>query len=162
MADEGMGEYEDKPIRRLALEVRNTAGGLNAAMKVDGERIHAGERRFIVYDVVFDKFRFDPMDDGDAWCLVSIGSASAAAFLEEESVKEQLQASREAQVAISDEAKGRRQLDDEDEGLLATAHGLGQHNDESVEGCPDCDDAGLDPVEREVKEKLGKSASRPV
>lgn len=165
------GEYEGLPIIKLAIEVRNTAGGLNAAMRVHGGMIHPGEHHTVAYDVVFDKHRYDPMkdprDESDAWCLVAIGSATAAAILsaEDVAVQEQLQASREEQLRMADEKNGRAQLDDDERGLLATAHGLGEHNEHKADGCPLCeervDDDELDPAEREVREKLQDGGAEP-
>lgn len=140
MAPKDFGEYEGKPIRRMAIEVRNTSGGLNAAMRVDPKRIHPGETRFVVYEVQFDKFRFDPMDDGDAWTLVPIGIASTAAFLDESDVKEALERSRQAEIELADEKANRKQLDPGPDGVamkLSTDHAAGLHK-RRRKGCPDC------------------------
>jgi hypothetical protein len=140
MAKEDLGEYEGKPIRKMAIEVRNTAGGLNAAIKVDPSRIHPGERRIVAYDVVFDKFRFDPMDEGDAWCLVAIGSASTAAFLDPTVVQAELEKSKQAAIELADEKAGRKALDPGPDGVamkLSTEHAAGEHK-RRRKACPDC------------------------
>lgn len=136
MAKDDLGEYEGKPIRKMAIEVRNTAGGLNAAIRVDPSRIHPGERRIVAYDVEFDKFRFDPMDDGDAWCLVAIGSASTAAFLDPKVVQAELERSKLAAIELADEKAGRAQLTPEMK--LSTEHANGKHDKRRKKGCPDC------------------------
>lgn len=129
-----LGEYEGKPIRKMAVEVKNTSGGLHAAMKVHPDRIRPGETRFVCYEVTFDKFRFDPMDDGDAWCLVPIGSASTAAFLDEATVRESLEASRLAQIALDEEKKGLRPMEPIDR---IEEHNAGLHKRKRKD-CDEC------------------------
>lgn len=131
-----LGEYENKPIRKMAIEVRNTSGGLNAAVKVDPTPIHGGDTRFVVYEVEFDKFRFDPMDDGDAWCLVPIGTAKAAAFLDEKLVRKAIDDAKKAAIELADEKAGRSQLSPEMK--LSTDHANGKHEKRRKKGCPDC------------------------
>lgn len=159
------GFYEGKPIRELGVEVTNTSGGLNAAMRLRGRKIHPDERLPILYDVQFAKHRYDPINDGEAWKLVTIGSAQTAAILEEGAEAEAIAEVQAEQRRMADEKHGRAQLDDEELGLLATAHGLGAHNEEKVDGCPLCEerveDDELDPAEREVREKLQDGGTEP-
>lgn len=144
MADTSLGEYEGKPIRKMAIEVRNTAGGLNAAIKVDPARIHPGEQRIVAYEVDFDKFRFDPMDDGDAWCLVAIGRATTAAFVDPSVVRASIEAARDAAKQIADEKKGQGAFSPDADGVamkLSTDHAAGLHV-RKRKACPDCNPPG--------------------
>lgn len=148
-----LGTYEGKPIRKMAIEVRNTSGGLNAAIKVDPQVIHAGERRFVVYEVVFDKFRFDPMDDGDAWCLVPIGSAGTAAFLDEATVRDAIEQARAAQVTLDDEKHGRTPMEPVDR---IEEHARGMHKRKRK----DCAECQAEVAEKQ-RERDAAAAAKP-
>lgn len=170
-----LGEYRGRPIRKMAVEVRNTSGGLNAAMRVNSEVIEPGETRFVCYEVVFDKFRFDPMDEGDAWCLVPIGHAETAAFLDETVVREAIAASKEAQAMIDGEKKGLAPMEPVDrieehqrhdfphaaapvKDCLLCQHDTGAHK-RKRKGCPACNPE-VEPEVDDLAPRRGRKGAR--
>lgn len=166
MTDTDLGEYEGLPVRKLGIEVRNTSGGLNKAMKVRPERIHPGDTRFVVYEVDFEKFRFDPIFDDDddteivAWELVAIGSANTAAFLPEGVVRQAIDDMKAAITKAEDEAKNLKQIPTPED--LSNEHATGAHDDDKYQGCPDCypDAAGSAPPKKPKGPAAAKTGAK--
>lgn len=108
---ENLGDFEGKPIRKTGIEIRNTGHGLSTALKIDPVVVHSGEKAYVVLEIVGEKHRFDPMDDGDAWERVNLTKAEVATVVDKELVMELIEAQRAKNLAAAEEAKGIQQID---------------------------------------------------
>lgn len=132
---ESLGTFDGKPVKRTSLIVRKTGDGLSKAMETDPQIIHSGERRFVLYEIIGDKIRHDPIDNGMAWCRVHITNADTVALVDEEFARDAIEQQRDKNRVLEDERKGALQLTEP--GLLATQHVTEGHA-RKVRGCPDC------------------------
>lgn len=126
-----LGTYKGKEILGIAVEIRNAAGGLNEAMKIDGEPWDFDEERVVAMRVKVVKHRHDKVKDTDGLRLVMVLDAEDATVIDEELVSEAL----DAQARRIEEAAGIKRLELQNE--VAAAHDRGEHK-KLVEDCPSC------------------------
>ena len=126
-----LSDFEGEQVHTAGLEIRNAAGGLNEAMKVDPAEWHKDEEIHVVMRCKVDKIRFDPVKDMDGWKRVHILSASEATVIDGALVAEAL----DEQAKRIEEAAGVRRLQLEDE--TKAAHDRGEHK-KLVDDCPLC------------------------
>lgn len=125
-----LSSFEGREVSSAGLEIRNAAGGLNAAMKVDPEEWHHEDEVTVVMRCKVAKIRHDPIKDTDALRRVHVLDASEATVIDDSIVAEAL----EEQAKRIEIANGIHQLPIK----LQAAHDAGEHT-ELVEGCPSCD-----------------------
>lgn len=126
-----LSKFEGKQVVTAGLEIRNAAGGLNEALKVDPEEWHGGDEVHVVLRCTVDKIRHDPVKDMDAWKRIHILTASDATVIDGTLVEEALT----EQAKRIEEAAGIRQL-----ALMSerrAAHDRGEHT-KLVDDCELC------------------------
>lgn len=126
-----LGKFEGVAVNAVGVEVRNAAGGLNDAMKVDPAAWHIGEEITLVLRCSVTKVRHDPLKDADGLRRVHILDASEATVIDDELVAEAL----DAQAIRIEQALGIHQLPI----ALMEAHDAGEHADGYVDDCPGCE-----------------------
>lgn len=138
-----LGEFEGKPIRQTRIEIRDTGHGLSTALKIDPVVVHSGSKAFVVMEIVGEKHRFDPMDEGDAWCRVNLTKAETCTVVDEELVIELIEKQREKNIALEiqeaeekEREKGVSRLDLEPPDPVE-AHNRGDHKRKRKD-CPEC------------------------
>lgn len=107
--------FEGKEVLSTGIEIPNAAGGLRAALQIDPQEFHHGERRWVVLEVVTEKIRHDPIGTTPALSRVHIMKADAATFVPREVVQPHL----DAQAARLAEADEEREAAEEAERLAA-------------------------------------------
>jgi hypothetical protein len=127
-----LNDFEGIPVATVGLEIRNAAGGLNEAMKVDPEEWHHKEEIYVVLRCEVSKIRHDPIKDLDSLRRVHILTASDAAVVDGALVAEAL----DAQAQRIEQASGIHRFPDDP---IAQAHVRGEHGAELVDGCVECD-----------------------
>ena|SRR5687768_10310016 len=133
-----LSKYRGRDVLSIGVEIRNAAGGLNDALKVDPEEYEVDDEITVVMRCVVDKHRHEKVKDTDGLRLVHILSANEAAVIDDALVAEVLdrQSKRiEAAKIQREQEKGIFQLS----AAMTEAHEEGAHADELVEGCPACD-----------------------
>lgn len=123
-------KYRGREVLSTGVEIRNAAGGLNAALKVDPEEYEVDDEITVVMRCVVDKHRHEKVKDTDGLRLVHILSANEAAVIDDAIVA----AALDEQAKRIEEASGIHRLPI----ALQEAHDKGEHT-ELVEGCPSCD-----------------------
>lgn len=141
LADTSMlNDFEGLPVRRSAIEIPGAAGGLREAMKIEPREFHKGEEVYVVLKTVAGKIRFDPITkaepDGDQ-VRVHILDVEEASFIEADIVEPTLREQRERIRLAKEKAKGVMRLPTDEE--LLRAHEAGEHSDEYVEDCVECE-----------------------
>lgn len=152
-----LSDFEGDEVVRAGLEIRNAAGGLNKALKVDAIEFHRGDKAYVVLELDLAKIRHDPEDE-DTWCRVHIFDAVAATFIDETAVRSALdEQARKIRVA-DDQARGQGALTGQSsdsevnpDALPPTPatpgfsaedaeadHLTGRHASKLVAGCPLC------------------------
>lgn len=126
-----LNSFEGRSVAMAGVEVRNAAGGLQEAMKVDPEEYHHGEELFVVLRCEVTKIRHDPIKDLDSLRRVHILTASDATIVDGSLVEEAL----DAQAQRIEEAAGIHRM--EAERILQIAHEAGEHA-KLTDGCPAC------------------------
>lgn len=84
MADEeeGLGEFEGRPVLSAAVELPSLAGGLREAAEVQGGTlIHRGDTVYILIKATGAKTRFDPVKNTDGFQRVDIPVVEGLAFV---------------------------------------------------------------------------------
>lgn len=128
--------FEGDPVLSAGVEVRNAAGGLNEALGVEPVEYHKDDTVVVILECDVSKIRFYPVKDTDGWRRVHILTATNAAVVDKSLVEDVLEAQR---IKI-EEAKGISRLPFGGEDPVE-AHNRGDHDDEAVEGCPECEAA---------------------
>jgi hypothetical protein len=138
-----LGEFEGHPVTASGIEIRNAAGGLTDALKVDPIAWADDEEITVVMRCKVKALRFDQIKDGDGEDSgkrrrVHIMNATEATVVDDEFASKVLKAQRERIAeAKADAAKG--PLDSE---LLTqeleAEHDEGAHELLPAEGCPVC------------------------
>ncbi len=115
-ADDGLGEFEGRPISAIKIIITRTGDGLSKAMTVAPKILHQGESGYIVLSYQTAKIRFDPAEDEDGEPVaerVQILVADGATFVDRDLVGDVVDtmreriAEREARIKREkDEAKG--------------------------------------------------------
>lgn len=126
-----LAKFEGRQVLTAGLEIRNAAGGLNEALKVDPEEWHHGDEVHVVLRCDVTKLRFDPIKDMDGFRRVHILTANEATVIDGTLVAEALS----EQAKRIEEAAGIRRL-----ALLSevrAAHDRGEHT-KLVEDCELC------------------------
>lgn len=129
-----LSPFEGRDVGSAGIEIRNAAGGLNQAMKVDPEEWHHGEEITVVMRCKVEKIRHDPIKDTDSLKRVHVLDASEATVIDDSLVA----AALDAQAQRIEKAAGVTRLAVDDE--LAAAHDRGDHADGLVDDCPRCDE----------------------
>lgn len=133
-----LSKYRGRDVLSIGVEIRNAAGGLNDALKVDPVEYEVDDEITVVMRCVVDKHRHEKVKDTDGLRLVHILSANEAAIVDDALVAEVLdrQSKRIEQAKIQrEQEQGVYQLG----AAMAEAHEEGHHADGLVEGCPACD-----------------------
>lgn len=140
-----LGKFEGRKVDAVGLEIRNAAGGLNDAMKIDPVEMHIDEEVTVVMRCTVTKVRHDPLRDTDGLRRVHILTAGEATIVDDELVAGLL----DAQKIRIEKALGTQRLPIE----LVEAHLNGDHADGLVEDCPNCaeEQAALDKEARAKK-----------
>lgn len=127
--------FEDTPVIATAIEIPGAGGGLRDALTVDPKELRKGTDVFVVIHGTVGKVRFDPVKDANAWKRVHILDVVTATLTDRQAVDDMLEEHRKR----VDEARGTPQIDfpptDEE---LSNQHAEGEHADEPVDGCPEC------------------------
>lgn len=126
-----LGKFEGAEVSAVGIEIRNAAGGLNAALKVAPVEYHMGDEITVVMRTTVAKLRHEPLKDADGLRRVHILDAGEATVVDDALVAEAL----DKQARQIEEALGIHQLPIS----LIAAHEAGEHADGLVEGCPTCD-----------------------
>lgn len=58
---EDLGAFDERPVFHTAIKVTKAGDGLSAALEVDPELLHLGERRFVVLETIVSKVEFVPI-----------------------------------------------------------------------------------------------------
>lgn len=131
--------FEGHAVRRAGIEIPNAAGGLREAMKIDPQVIRQGERRFVVLEVVCQKVRHEPIDaeqPGGDQSRVHVLSAQAATFVDEDLVRDHLDAQKARIALAADDDSGQQRIGHEQD--LMVEHTAGRHK-RLRKGCPACE-----------------------
>lgn len=139
-----LGKFEGRKVDAVGLEIRNAAGGLNEAMKIDPAEFHIDDEVTVVMRCTVTKVRHDPLKDTDGLRRVHILTAGEATIIDDELVSDVL----EKQKIRIEEATGVTRLPIE----LVDAHQRGEHAQDLIEECPKC----LEELDAEAKEAKGK------
>lgn len=131
-ADVKLTKFEGRKVDAVGIEIRNAAGGLQDAMKVDPEEWHLEDEITVVIRCRVTKIRHDPLKDTDGLRRVHILTAEEATVIEDDLVADAL----DEQKRRIEEVLGVQRLPIE----LIAAHEEGGHAEESVDGCPLCDE----------------------
>lgn len=142
-----LGEFDNKPVRRTSLIIRGTGDGLSKAMRTEPQLIHAGEKRYVLMEIIGDKIRHDLMDDGDAWDRVHMTVAQTCALVDEEFARDAIDAQAEKNLKLEEEAKGLVQLSPGAARLVEHDQGLHKRRRKDCPGCyPDLGEEESDGV----------------
>lgn len=130
--------FEGDDVLSAGVEIRNAAGGLNEAMKIDAAEWHKDDEVVVALRCSVTKIRFEPIKDTDGWRRVHILDASTAAVIDSDVVEKLLSAQAEKIRRAKEAEKGTQRLPLEEE--LQAAHDEGDHADGLMAGCPACDE----------------------
>lgn len=89
-----LSPLEGKEVLSAGMEIRNAAGGLNEALKIEPVEWHHGDRVTVVLDCEMSKLRFDPVKDSDGLRRIHILTADEATIIDRSLVEEALEAQR--------------------------------------------------------------------
>ena len=141
---EPLEPFEGVPVLRAAIEIPSIAGGLREAMKFEPVQLHHDDEGFLALKFRVKKVRFDPVKDVDGLVRVHVLEAVEVSFVEEATVRDEMERRAAAVKAKKDraEAEARRQRGEVtiEEEILSTEHEDGQHASGLREGCPACDE----------------------
>lgn len=126
-----LSKFEGRDVLSAGLEIRNAAGGLNEALKIDPEEWHHGDEVTVVLRCEVSKIRHDEVKDTEGLKRVHVLTATEAAVIDDSLVSEAL----DEQARRIEEAHGIHQLPIK----LQTEHDNGEHEEQPAEGCPSCD-----------------------
>lgn len=136
--------FEGKDVRQSGVEMPGAAGGLKAAMKVDPQEFHQGDKVWIAIEGTIAKVRFEPIDKEDPGGdqrRVHVVAVEGATFVDEAVVGEQIRIMNERIERTKEREAGISRLPTDDEvEALADEHADGGHASGLVPGCPECED----------------------
>lgn len=138
-----LGTFEGVPVLRAAIEIPNAAGGLREAMQFEPRAFAHDEEGTIVLRFRTKKVRFDEIKDKNdpdrllGLVRVHVLDALEATFIEDEAVDRALAEQRDRIERAKEAAAGTQRIPFDDE--LVREHELGEHADELIDGCPECD-----------------------
>ena len=108
-------------------------------MKIEPQAFKQGEKKFVVLECVMRDVDFKPIDvtnPGGDQKRQHVLVATAATFIDEEYVKEALEAQRLRLEAAAEAESGQERIDG---AKLDLDHFEGKHADALVKGCDECD-----------------------
>ena len=85
--------FDDREVSRTAIKVTNAGDGLSAALQVDPQAFHLGEKVYVVLETVVSKVEHAPAVDGDTegpLVRSHVLRAGAATIVDEDLVAEQI------------------------------------------------------------------------
>jgi len=138
MGTNDLGTFDDRDVLRTTIAVTNAGDGLSDALKVDPQLMHLGDKVYVVLECEVAKVRFDPIKDTDALSRVHVLKAGTATLVDADLVRAQLDEQAERIQRAKEAEAGITRLPYNDE--LQAQHDLGEHADERVAGCPECDE----------------------
>lgn len=149
-----LGDFDGKDVLRTTIAVTSAGDGLSEALKVDPKLMHLDEKVYVVLECVVAKVRFEPIKDTDAVSRVHVLKAGNATLVDPDLVADQLKQQAE-RIQLAKEAEaGIQRIDQYANDELQAAHDLGEHADERVPGCPECDEeAELEADEAEADDE---------
>ena len=106
MTSPELGDFEGKPVLVTSVAVTNAGDGLSAALGVDPQILHQGDRGAILLEFEVSKVRFEPVKDTNGLNRVHILKASTGTLLDLDEVRDKLDAQRRR----IEEAEGTLQL----------------------------------------------------
>lgn len=143
-----LSDFEGKAVRQAGLEIPSAAGGLREALAIAPQEFHQGDTVFVVFELVTQKVRFDPINKNapdEDQRRVHVFTVKNATFVDEQIVRAQLDEqsrlaaeAREAREAARRQREGMPDLSDHIDQLVAQ-HEAGGHA-ELVADCPACQD----------------------
>lgn len=140
-----LGKFEGRKVDAVGIEIRNSAGGLNEALKVDPAEWHLEDEVVVVLRCKVTKIRHDPLKDTDGLRRVHILDAEDATVIEDDGM---ITTALDEQKKRIELASGVQRLPIE----LVAAHEAGEHKQDLIEECPKC----LEELAAQEKEERGK------
>ena len=150
MADTSeLGEFAGADVLQCGIEIPAAGGGLNPAMEIEPQTFDIGDRVFVVLGCTVAKVRFEEIKDTDALRRVHVFKASEATIVDEDLVREHLEAQQERVLRAREQAAGVARLEfpvgvdtavgwSNEAAVLVRQHGQGAHADGLRDGCPLC------------------------
>lgn len=149
----GLTEFEGTDVIAAGIEISNSAGGLNDAMKVAPVEYHKGQKLRVLLDVEVTKIRFESIKDSDCLRRVHVASATAAMVVADDFGQKEMAANADRIQKMKEDAAGIVRLPMGE--AMEEAHDAGDHAEERADGCPRCQDE-IDAEEREAAEDAAK------
>lgn len=115
-----LGTFDDKDVIRTSIAVTNAGDGLSSAMKVDPQLFHLGDKVYVVLECEVSDVKFRPLKDDDQLLdRVHTLRAGGATIVDEDLVREHLEAQAARIRKAKDEASGQQNLLDDGPGQAA-------------------------------------------
>lgn len=134
----GLTQFDGRPVVRTTISVTNAGDGLSQALGIDPQEFHHGEIVYVVLECEVSKVTHVPVDKETPDVLVRQHTlrAGTGTIVDGSIVVDHIEAQAAEIDAAQRHARGEFTLD---EAQLLEAHESGDHADELVAGCPDCD-----------------------
>lgn len=146
MTDQALTPFDGKPVVQTTISITQAGDGLSAALAIDPEEFHHGERVVVVLDCTVGKVVLKPLSKDVPNMLMRehVLIAGTSTIIDPQLVEELL-SEQAAKIAAAKEeeergkrrAKGEYTLEDE---AFVAEHDEGQHANGLREGCPKCDE----------------------
>lgn len=143
---QGLTPFDGKPVVQTTISITQAGDGLSAALAIDPEEFHHGERVVVVLDCTVGKVLMRQLSKDVPNMLVRehVLVAGTSTIIDAQLVEELLQ-EQAAKIAAAKEeaerdkrrAKGEYTLEDE---ALVAEHDQFQHANALRDGCPKCDE----------------------
>lgn len=101
-SDTDLGMFDGRQVITSSIKVTNAGDGLSAAMSIDPQEFHHGQKVYLVIEAECTKVEFVPIKDTDKLARVHTLKAGVSTPVDHDKVKRVLDAQRKA----LEEAKG--------------------------------------------------------
>lgn len=127
--------YQGLPIRKHSLAIRGASGDvLSGALKVDPTDFALGTKQYVVLEIDPKGDQHRPMDDGEAWELMTVTKALRGALIPESEALAWLDSVSVRLEELRVEESGQERMGDL---ALQADHEAGLHK-RKRRGCPEC------------------------
>lgn len=135
-----LSPFDGQDVISSTIAVTKAGDGLSAALSVDPQEWHLGQRVYVVLETTVGKVQFVPIKDTDALRRVHVLVTEGATIVDAAVVKAQLDAQADKIRVAHEQAQGIQRLtfdEDDPAEVLARHHQAGLHT-ELVAECPTC------------------------
>lgn len=138
-----MEPFDGRDVLGAAITIGNAGGGLHDALALDPGEYHKGQKLLVLLEVEVAGIEHKPIPKTDCWTRVHKCHAARGRIVTGEGYTEALDETSDAVARAREAAEGVTRLDDalaEKRAEFTAEHERGEHDDNLLPGCAECDD----------------------